>query len=165
MSINFSFYLQAYEVVHCRWNNNYERQVAQSKTFLPQTNAINFLPHMQTITINNSEHNVENIMINTPALNFSDPRFMVTFLSGCSEANTSLCPPRTIPKVTFNQTGIKQEKSDTICESTDLIEKLIVISHLLLAINSSANVIIYMLKGERGKLTLNIYCINFIYVI
>ena len=50
-----------------------------------------------------------------------------------------------IHKVSF---PIKKHESQWDCPTTQLIDKLIVISHLLLAINSSANVIIYMLKGK-----------------
>ena len=80
----------------------------------------------------------------------------------CAETTNStlsLCLNKTnIQKVTFKH---RKEENGSItirpteknaiveCPNTPLINKLIVISHLLLAINSSANVLIYMLKGMQ----------------
>ena len=50
-----------------------------------------------------------------------------------------------------NITNESSNSSDTLlldCPTTPLIDQLIVISHLLLAINSSANVIIYLFIGR-----------------
>ena len=136
------YYLQAYEVVQCRWNKNYEQNDAQSKFSVKSTDVINFSPYIDTIKINNTASN-EKIMNNTHTLNINDKQFFIKFLSRCSEGKNNSCVHSKIPKVSFPK---KKEKSNAGCQTTPLIDKLIVISHLLLAINSSANVIIYMLK-------------------
>ena len=54
----------------------------------------------------------------------------------------------TFEKNIENETSNSSDHTLLNCPTTPLIEQLIVISHLLLAINSSANVIIYLFIGK-----------------
>ena len=48
----------------------------------------------------------------------------------------------------YNESSNSSDELLLNCPTTPLIDQLIVISHLLLAINSSANVIIYLFIGK-----------------
>ena len=67
-----------------------------------------------------------------------------------SNTSISLCPIQNVTN--FRNIVFPEVKSsDTFlseCPTTQWIDRLIVISHLLLAINSSANVIIYLFIGN-----------------
>ena len=139
----YFFRFKAYEVVYCRLNNNYDME--KSNNSVQSTTIIN-LSSGQNLTRYDDSNQNENIFTKLFAQNVSE------LFSNCDDtANSSftLCNIRNhtgIHKVSFPP---KDEFPNTDCSSTPLIDKLIVISHLLLAINSSANVIIYMLKGKH----------------
>ena len=116
---------QAYEVVYCRLNTNYEGDVNDvSSSAQPSSTNINHLSGLKYKTSNYTHHNT----------GFEIPLEILKMYNITD-----------IHKVSFPN---KKHESHWDCPTTQLIDKLIVISHLLLAINSSANVIIYMLKGK-----------------
>ena len=135
--VTFYFHLQAYEVVHCRLYKTYDRPVVQMK--FPVQLPLHQDPTASNITVSNGR-----IKNSTHTLNINEQQFFIKFLSRCPEGKNSSCVRSEIPKVFFPK---KKKRGKTGCPTTEIIDKLIVISHLLLAINSSANVIIYMLKG------------------
>ena len=123
---DISLYLfQAYEVVYCRLNTHYEGDANDvSSSAQPSSTNINHLSGLKYKTSNYSHHKT----------GFEIPLEILKMYNITD-----------IHKVSF---PIKKHESQWDCPTTQLIDKLIVISHLLLAINSSANVIIYMLKGK-----------------
>ena len=50
-----------------------------------------------------------------------------------------------VPQMSFDE-----EEGDRYCETTPMIDRFIEISHLVLAINSASNIIIYMLRGNKN---------------
>ena len=121
---------KAYEVVYCRLNTNYEGDVNDvSSSAQPSSTNINQLSGLNYKTSNYSHHNT----------GFEIPLEILKMYNITD-----------IHKVSF---PTKKHESHWDCPTTQLIDHLIVISHLLLAINSSANVIIYMLKGKQNVIS------------
>ena len=124
---------------------------------LPSTAILNLSRSLRNRkTTNYSEHNME---VKDNSFSNIDDQSSIFELFRCAETTNStlsLCLNKTnIQKVTFQTRKIRKEDNESTnevqCPNTPTINRLIVISHLLLAINSSANVIIYMLKGRFTK--------------
>ena len=120
-----------------------------------------------TISLININTNISPINKNVRAqefdfgyLNFTDERFFASNSSARKKLATSWKDIHNLPVFSSKEnisrfdTKMSNETSNSSdallldCPTTPLIDQLIVISHLLLAINSSANVIIYLFIGE-----------------
>ena len=128
-----------------------DRTTVDRAVQLPSTAILNLSRSLRNRkTTNYSEHNME---VKDNSFSNIDDQSSIFELFRCAETTNStlsLCLNKTnIPKVTFQSKKTrKMVKRKGGCSNTPTINKLVVISHLLLAINSSANVIIYMLKGN-----------------
>ena len=149
------FGYKVYEVVYCRLGSYYEvddgiqRQIAVQST---DSINVSFNSNISTNkyrdlnrTIGSRFYNKESMVISPIGIPFPSHYD--------DQINTSFIPIwdnlyrirnlGDIKKISF-----ETEKSSPDCTTTPLIDRFIDISHLLLAINSSANVIIYMLRGK-----------------
>ena len=152
MACNDDKFSKAYEVVNCRLNNKHDVNNREIKLPLPYMTILNLSrAHRNRNSTNYSAHSHE---VNENNFNDINEQSRIIELLKCAETtNTTLssCLNQTsIQKVTFEHR--KEDNNNEECLNTPTINKLIVMSHLLLAINSSANVIIYMLKGMLYKI-------------
>ena len=138
---------KAYEVVNCRLNNNQDVNNREIKLPLPSTAILNLSRNLRNR--NSTNYSAHNHEVNDNNFTDINDQSSIIELFRCAETTNStlsLCLNKTnIQNVTFEHR--KEDNTNVECPNTPTINKLIVISHLLLAINSSTNVIIYMLKG------------------
>ena len=140
-------------MVNCRLNNKqntHEREI--KKLSLPSNAILNLSRYLRNRKTSNYSDMEESTNVNVNAANVNDQSSILELFRCAETTNSTLstCLNKTnIPKVTFQSKKTrKMVKRKGGCSNTPTINKLVVISHLLLAINSSANVIIYMLKGN-----------------
>ena len=141
-------------MVNCRLNNKqhtHEREI--KKLSLPSNAILNLSRYLRNRKTSNYSDIEESTNVNDNSFAKVNDQSSILELFRCAETTNSTlstCLNKTnIPKVTFQSKKTrKMVKRKGGCSNTPTINKLVVISHLLLAINSSANVIIYMLKGN-----------------
>ena len=141
-------------MVNCRLNNKqhtHEREI--KKLSLPSNAILNLSRYLRNRKTYNYSDIEESTNVNDNSFAKVNDQSSILELFRCAETTNStlsICLNKTnIPKVTFQSKKTrKMVKRKGGCSNTPTINKLVVISHLLLAINSSANVIIYMLKGN-----------------
>ena len=97
-------------------------------------------------TSGNDESFVTSREKQSPTRSYELPMNFSNFFIGVSLWNITNVPP-----ISF-----KDEESDPYCETTPMINRFIEISHLVLAINSSANFIFYMLIGNIHTIRLSL---------
>ena len=140
-------------MVNCRLNNKqntHEREI--KKLSLPSNAILNLSRYLRNRKTSNYSDMEESTNVNDNSFAKVNDQSSILELFRCAETTNStlsLCLNKTnIPKVTFQSKKTRKIAKEKVrCSNTPTINKLVVISHLLLAINSSANVIIYMLKG------------------
>ena len=131
--------------------NTHEREI--KKLSLPSKAILNLSRYLRNRKTSNYSDLKESKNVNDNSFANVNDQSSILELFRCAETTNStlsICLNKTnIPKVTFQSKKTRKTvKGKGGCSNTPTINKLVVISHLLLAINSSANVIIYMLKGK-----------------
>ena len=138
--------------MNCRLNNNQNIDERAIKVPLPSTAILNLSRTLRNRKTSNYSEVVKGKKVNDNSITNINDQSTIFELLRCSETTNltfALCLNKTkIPKIIFpTRKSPKKADEKRRCSNTPIINKLVVISHLLLAINSSANVIIYMLKG------------------
>ena len=138
-------------MISCRLNNNYEEQQVIDKTISGHiTNLKIPLPSKNATTHDLMNSNTTdgfigiNVSIYSPHLASAkcDPQPNSQFPLSHFSSNSTIRGVLAVNETNSSDTFLSN------CLTTPLIDHLIVISHLLLAINSSANVIIYLFIGK-----------------